>query len=154
MHDVQRRQRSKKKRAVERGSRRVKHGTLYCGDDIQRTQRSKEKNDADGTVREIGLGVLHGTLYCGDDIQRTQRSKEKNDADGTVREIGLGVLLYASKRAKRIGQLGYGDSTQPSRKGWPTKAAKTERLDSCNSAQLVKSGGYTRTSKIERPGYH
>ena len=125
----------------------IKRGTLH---DVQRRQRSKEKS----AVERVARGIKRRTLHCGDDVQRRQRSKEKNDFEGTGREIGLGVLLYASKRAKRIGKLDLGDSAQPSRKGWPTRTTKRERLDSCNSAQLVKSSGPMRTSKIERPGYH
>ena len=80
--------------------------------------------------------------------QREERLRRRWERDG------LGVLLYASKRTKRIGKLDLGDSAQPSRKGWPTRATRTERLDSCNLAQLVKLGEPMRASKIERPSYH
>ena len=114
---------------------------------VSRRQRSREKS----AVEHGGRGIKRGTLH---DVQRKQRSKEKNNFEGTGREIRLGMLLYASKRAKRIGKLDLCDSAEPSRKGLPTRVTRTERLDSCNSAQFVKSGGPMRTSKIERPVYH
>ena len=49
-------------------------------------------------------------MNCGINVQRRQRSKTKNDIEGAGREIGLSMLLYASKRAKRIGKLDLGDS--------------------------------------------
>ena len=100
---------------------------------MSRRQRSREKSG----VERGGRGIKRGTLHYGDNVQRRQRSKEKNDFEGTGREIGLCVLLYASKRAKGIGKLDLGDSAQPSRKG-AKRSTRTERLDSCNSAQLMK----------------
>ena len=47
---------------------------------------------------------------------RDRGANRRTISKGTGREIGLGVLLYASKRAKKIGKLDLGDSAQPSRK--------------------------------------